>query len=254
MDETIYGIIQQRRDSKEDPGDLLSMLMNARDEEDNSQMSDKQMRDELATLMLAGHETTANALSWTWMLLSQHPEVRTKLQEELSRVLGERSPEIADIPQLSYTEKVVKESMRLYPPVSIFGREVVRDAQIGDVTLPKGSIILISQWVMHRSPRYFDNSETFEPERWDNDLEKKLPRGVYIPFGDGPRVCIGKGFALMEAVLLLATISQRFEIDLVPDAPIVPQPSITLRPEQGISVNIHALERSNSKERIATAL
>jgi cytochrome P450 len=254
MDETIYGIIQQRRDSKEDPGDLLSMLMNARDEEDNSQMSDKQLRDELATLMLAGHETTANALSWTWMLLSQHPEVRTKLQEELSRVLGGRSPEIADIPQLSYTEKVVKESMRLYPPVSIFGREVVRDAQIGDVTLPKGSIILISQWVMHRSPRYFDNSETFEPERWDNDLEKKLPRGVYIPFGDGPRVCIGKGFALMEAVLLLATISQRFEIDLVPDAPIVPQPSITLRPEQGISVNIHALERSNSKERIATAL
>jgi cytochrome P450 len=253
MDETIYGIIQQRRNSNEDPGDLLSMLMNAKDEEDNSQMSDKQLRDELATLMLAGHETTANALSWTWMLLSQHPEVRTKLQEELSRVLDGRSPEIADIPQLSYTEKVVKESMRLYPPVSIFGREVVSDAQIGDVALPKGSIILISQWVMHRSPRYFDNPETFEPKRWENDLEKKLPRGVYIPFGDGPRVCIGKGFALMEAVLLLATISQRFEIDLVPDAPIVPQPSITLRPEQGISVNIHALERSNSKERIATA-
>jgi cytochrome P450 len=253
MDETIYRIIQQRHDSKEDPGDLLSMLMNARDEEDNSQMSDKQLRDELATLMLAGHETTANALSWTWMLLSQHPEVRTKLQEELSQVLGGRSPGIADIPQLPYTERVVKESMRLYPPVSIFGREAVNDAQIGDVAIPKGCIILISQWVMHRNPRYFDNPEAFEPNRWENDLEKKLPRGVYIPFGDGPRVCIGKGFALMEAVLLLATISQQFQIDLVPDAPIVPQPSITLRPEQGISVKIHSLDQIDSKEKVDTA-
>jgi cytochrome P450 len=253
MDETIYSIIQQRRNSKEDPGDLLSMLMNARDEEDNSQMSDKQLRDELATLMLAGHETTANALSWTWMLLSQHPEVRTKLQEELSQVLGGRSPGIADIPQLPYTERVVKESMRLYPPVSIFGREAVSDAQIGEVTIPKGCIILISQWVMHRNPRYFDNPEAFEPDRWENDLEKKLPRGVYIPFGDGPRVCIGKGFALMEAVLLLATISQHFQIDLVPDAPIVPQPSITLRPERGISVKIHSLDQIDSKEKVDTA-
>jgi cytochrome P450 len=254
MDETIYSIIQQRRDSKEDLGDLLSMLMNARDEEDNGQMSDKQLRDELATLMLAGHETTANALSWTWMLLSQHPEVRTKLQEELSQVLGGRLPGIADIPQLPYTERVVKESMRLYPPVSIFGREAVSDAQISDVAIPKGCIILISQWVMHRNPRYFDNPEAFEPDRWEDDLEKKLPRGVYIPFGDGPRVCIGKGFALMEAVLLLATISQHFQIDLVPDAPIVPQPSITLRPEQGISVKIHSLDQIDSKEKVVRLL
>jgi cytochrome P450 len=253
MDETIYSIIEQRRNSNEDSGDLLSMLMNARDEEDNSQMSDKQLRDELATLMLAGHETTANALSWTWMLLSQHPEVRTKLQTELSQVLGGRPPAIGDIPQLSYTEKVVKESMRLYPPVSIFGREAASEAQIGDVTVPKGCVILISQWVMHRSPRYFDNPEVFQPERWENDLEKKLPRGVYIPFGDGPRVCIGKGFALMEAVLLLATISQRFEIDLVPDAPIVPQPSITLRPEKGISVRICALDLVINQETEQTA-
>jgi cytochrome P450 len=253
MDETIYSIIKQRRNSNEDPGDLLSMLMSARDEEDDRQMSDKQLRDELATLMLAGHETTANALSWTWMLLSQHSEVRTKLQAELSQVLGERPPTTEDIPQLSYTEKVIKESMRLYPPVSIFGREAASETQIGDITLPKGCVILISQWVLHRNPRYFDNPEAFQPKRWENDLEKALPRGVYIPFGDGPRVCIGKGFALMEAVLLLATISQRFEIDLISNAPIVPQPSITLRPEQGISVRLHALDSIGSQQTDATA-
>jgi cytochrome P450 len=180
MDETIYTVIQQRRDSGEDPGELLSMLMNARDEEDGSQMSDKQLRDELATLMLAGHETTANALSWTWMLLAQHPKVRAKLQDELTQVLAGRSPAIADIPQLPYTERVIKESMRLYPHVSIFGREAATD-------------------------------------------------------------CLGKDFALMEAVLLLATISQRFQLNLIPDFPIVPQPSITLRPEQGIKVQLHSV-------------
>jgi cytochrome P450 len=136
---------------------------------------------------------------------------------------------------------VIKESMRLYPPVSIFGREAATDCQIGDYTIPKGCVILMSQWVMHRNPRYFENPEVFQPERWENDLEKNLPRGVYIPFGDGPRVCIGKGFALMEAVLLLATISQRFQLDLVPGFPIVPQPSITLRPEQGIKVQLHSI-------------
>jgi cytochrome P450 len=176
------------------------------------------------------------------MLLSQHPEVRTKLQGELSQVLGGRPPVIGDIPQLSYTENVIKESMRLYSPVSIFGREAAGEVQSGDVTIPKGCVILISQWVTHRNPRYFDHPEAFQPERWENDLEEKLPRGVYIPFDDGPRVCIGKGFALMEAVLLLATINQRFAIDLVPDASIVPQPSITLRPEKGISVKINALD------------
>jgi cytochrome P450 len=238
MDQAIYKLIHQRRASGEDAGDLLSMLMQARDEEDGSQMSDKQLRDELATLMLAGHETTANALSWTWMLLSQHPEVRSQLQNELKEVLDGRFPTVADIPHLRYTELVIKEAMRLYPPVSIFGRQATQDCTIGEYAVPAGCVIMISQWVMHRDPRYFENPAAFQPERWADDLEKRLPRGVYIPFGDGPRICIGKGFALMEAVLLVATIAQWFQLDLVPDFPIVPQPSITLRPEFGIKVQV----------------
>lgn len=241
MDTTIYRIIKQRRTRREDPGDLLSMLMQARDADDGLGMTDKQLRDEVATLMLAGHETTANALTWTWMLLSQHPEVQTKLQAELQLVLQGRAPTIADIPQLRYTDMVIKESMRLYPPVAIFGREAVVDCQIGSYAVPKGCTIMISQWVMHRDPRYFEHSETFNPDRWANDLEKQIPKGVYIPFGDGPRICIGKGFAMMEAVLLLATIAQKFQFDLVP-LPIVPQPSITLRPEHGIKVVLHKRE------------
>ncbi|MBE9127602.1 MULTISPECIES: cytochrome P450 [unclassified Coleofasciculus] len=236
MDETIYSLINQRRNSTEEVGDLLSMLMQARDEEDNSQMSDKQLRDEVATLMLAGHETTANALSWTWMLLSQHPEVQAKLQDELQAVLGGRSPTIADLPHLQYTSRVIKESMRLYPPVALLGREAVKDCEIGGYGVPEGCLILISQWVMHRDSHYFEEAEVFKPERWANDLEKQLPRGVYIPFGDGPRICIGKGFALMEATLLLATIAQTYQLELVPNHPIELQPSITLRPEQGIKV------------------
>lgn len=238
MDQTIYELIRQRRNSSDRPQDLLTMLMEAKDEVDASQMSDQQLRDEVATLMLAGHETTANALSWTWMLLAQHPEVEAKLAAELDTVLAGRAPSVEDIPKLTYTNRVIKESMRVYPPVSVFGREASQDFAIGDYQIPEGCAVIISQWVMHRHPKYFDDPETFRPERWENDLERKLPRGVYIPFGDGPRVCIGKGFALMEATLLLATIAQKFRLVLVPDHPIQPQPSITLRPEHGIQVTL----------------
>ncbi|WP_414619833.1 cytochrome P450 [Calothrix sp. CCY 0018] len=238
MDQSIYSLIQQKRDRNEDGKDLLSMLMQARDEDDNSQMSDRQLRDEVATLMLAGHETTANALSWTWMLLAQNPQVEAKLWDELKSVLGGRLPTIEDLPQLQYTNMVIKESMRLYPPVALFGREAVEDYQLDGYEIPSGCVVMLSQWVMHRHPKYFDNSEEFIPERWQNDLEKRLPRGVYIPFGDGPRICIGKGFALMEAVLILATIASKYKLSLVEDHPIVPQPSITLRPEHGIKVEI----------------
>lgn len=241
MDEAIYNLIRQRRSRNEHTGDLLSMLMQARDEETGNQMDDKQLRDEVATLMLAGHETTANALSWTWMLLSDHPDVRTKLQNELQEVLDGRAPTVADLPRLNYTNMVVKEAMRLYPPVSLFGREASEDCTIGDYTVPAGTIVMISQWVMHRNPKYFNNPEAFQPERWADDLEKKLPRDVYIPFGDGPRICIGKGFALMEAVLLLATIAQRFQLDVTLSCPIIPQASITLRPECGILVRLRSL-------------
>jgi cytochrome P450 len=251
MDEAIYNLIRHSRNRTEKTNDLLSMLIEARDEETGQQMDDKLLRDEVATLMLAGHETTANALSWTWMLLAQHPEVKEKLQAELKQVLSGKLPTVADIKSLRYTDQIIKESMRLYPPVAMFGREAARDATIGDYSIPEGTTVMISQWVMHRHPKYFDQPEKFMPERWTDEFEKQLPRGVYIPFGDGPRICIGKGFAQMEATLLLAAIAQQFELELVPGFPIVPQPSITLRPEYGIKVQIKQISnppKSESRE------
>ncbi|MBD2778392.1 cytochrome P450 [Iningainema tapete] len=236
LDQTIYAIINQRRSNGGNGGDLLSMLMQVKDEDDGSQMTDQQLRDEVATMILAGHETTANTLSWTWMLLAQHPEVQAKLVEELQAVLGGRSPTIADLPRLRYTSMIIKESMRLYPPITDVTREAIRDCEIGGYFVPAGCTIIMSQWVMHRNSRYFPNPEVFNPERWANDLEKQLPRGVYFPFGDGLRICIGKSFALMEATLLLATIAQKFQLHLVPEHLIVLQPSLTLRPKYGIQV------------------
>lgn len=246
MDAAIYQLIQARRNNNEESHDLLSMLMNAEDEETHERMNDKQLRDEVATLMLAGHETTANTLSWTWMLLSQYPQVREKLQAELQQVLQGKLPTVEDLRRLPYTQQVIKESMRLYPPVSLMGREVAQDTTIGDYEVSQGTAIMISQWVMHRHPKYFDNPEAFQPERWTEDFEKQLPRGVYIPFGDGPRICIGKGFAQMEAALLLATIAQKFQVDVVPGFAIVPQPSITLRPEYGIKVTLKQITHQPS--------
>ncbi|MGB3298490.1 MAG: cytochrome P450 [Phormidesmis sp.] len=245
MDNSIYDIIQQRRESGEDPGDLLSMLMAARDEDDGSGMSDQQLRDEIATLMLAGHETTANTLSWTWMLLAQHPEVEANLHKELQQVLEGRSPTTEDLQKLPYANAIIKESMRMYPPVSVLGREATTDVVVGDYLIPKNCVVIISQWVMHHSPNYFDNAQRFSPERWlekpgEQPLEKRLPQGVYFPFGDGPRICIGKGFALMEAVLILATIAQRYQFVLEPGHTITPQSSITLRPEHGIQATLKA--------------
>jgi cytochrome P450 len=241
MDDAIYKLIESRRRQSEQTNDLLSMLMEARDEETGQQMDDKLLRDEVATLMLAGHETTANALSWTLMLLAQHPEVRQKLESELKQVLQGQLPTVEDIGKLHYANQVVKESMRLYPPVAIFGREAAVDCTIGDYEIPQGTVVTISQWVMHRHPKYFENPEAFQPERWTEAFEKELPRGVYIPFGDGPRICIGKGFAQMEAVLLLAMIAQCFELNLEPGFEIIPQPSITLRPENGIRVRLRQI-------------
>ncbi|WP_040695483.1 cytochrome P450 [Nodosilinea nodulosa] len=238
MDEAIYALIRERREHPDQSGDLLTMLMQAQDEATGERMDDKLLRDEVATLMLAGHETTANALSWTWMLLSQNPQVWERLQNELDTALEGRSPTIDDLPQLPYTSAIIKESMRLYPPVSLLGREAAEDTTVGDCQVPQGTVMLLSQWVMHRSPDYFEQADQFLPDRWENNLEKSLPRGVYFPFGDGPRICIGKGFAQMEATLLLATIAQKFEVAVVPDFEIVPQPSITLRPETGIQVTL----------------
>lgn len=236
LDETVYTIIHQRRLSQSEGDDLLGMLMQVQDADDGSRMSDRQLRDEVASLMLAGHETTANTLSWTWMLLANYSQVYDKLSQELKTVLNGRTPAIADLPQLPYTGMVIKEAMRLYPPVTDVSREATRDCEIGGYKIPKGCTLIASQWVMHRDPRYFNEPEVFNPERWTNDLEKRLPRGVYFPFGDGPRICIGKSFAEMEAVLILATITQAFQLELAPDQTIELQPSITLRPKHGIRV------------------
>jgi cytochrome P450 len=236
LDAAIYTMIDHRRKT-EDPGnDLLGMFMQVVDADDGSRMTNQQLRDEAATLMLAGHETTANTLSWTWLLLGQHPEIWGQLDHELKTLLPGRPPTFADMQRLSYTTMVIKEAMRLYPPVTDVTRAASKDCEIGGYHIPKGTTLICSQWVMHHDPRYFDQPEVFNPSRWANDFEKSLPRGVYFPFGDGPRVCIGKGFAMMEAVLLLATIAQSFQLELDPSHGVEPQPSVTLRPKTGIRV------------------
>jgi cytochrome P450 len=241
LDRVVYGIIEGRRAGGEDPGDLLSMLLRAQAEGGES-MTDKQLRDEAMTLFLAGHETTALALSWTFYLLSQYPEAETRLVSELQEVLRGRAPEVGDIRRLEYTEMVVMEAMRLYPPAWAIGREAIRDVEIGGYHLPKGTIVLMSQWVMHRDPRYFDDPTRFRPERWAGDFGKRLPKFAYFPFGGGPRHCIGSSFAMMEAVLLTASIAQRYRMELVPGQRITPQPSITLRPVEGIEMALRRRE------------
>ena len=236
LDATIYAMIDYRRQIEHPGNDLLGMFMQVVDADDGSRMTDKQLRDEAATLMLAGHETTANTLAWTWLLLGQHPAVWAQLDQELKTVLQGRSPTFADLPQLPYTTMVIKEAMRLYPPVTDVTREASADCEIGGYHIPKGTTLICSQWVMHHDPRYFDQPAVFNPSRWADEFEKSLPRGVYFPFSDGPRVCIGKGFAMMEAVLLLATIAQSFQLQLDPTHVVEPQASVTLRPKTGIRV------------------
>ena len=235
VDQLVTTIIKERQAQGGDRGDLLSMLMLARDDEDQP-MTERQLRDEVITLLLAGHETTALALSWTWYLLSQHPDVDAKLTTELRQVLGGRAPAVSDLPRLRYTEQVVTEAMRLYPPAWGFGREALADCEIGGYAIRAGTTVIISPWVSHRDPRYFEEPMTFRPERWANDFAAKLPRFAYIPFGGGPRICIGNRFAMMEAVLILATVAQRFQLEWQRDRPVVPLPSITLRPKNGVWV------------------
>ena len=236
LEEIIYGIIQERRRSPDgDAGDLLSMLLAARDEETGEGMSDKQLRDEVLTIFLAGHETTALNLSWTWHLLAGHPEIEEKLHEELRETLGGRAPEMSDLPKLRYADAVVKESTRLYPPVWGFGREALQDCEIGGFHVPRGTQVVMSQWIMHRDARYFPSPESFRPERWLDGSTDGLPKYAYFPFGGGPRLCIGQSFAKMEAVLLLATIARRFSLRHAPGQETVkPLPSLTLRPGNGL--------------------
>ena len=235
LDQLIYGIIAERRRGPITGSDLLSRMMQSQDDDANGEgMSDRQLRDEVITLLSAGHETTATTLAWTWYLLARHPEVETRLAAELQSVLGGRAPTAADVPRLPYVEQIVMESMRLYPPVFAMGRMSKEPCEIGGFDIPTGTSFLMSQWVSHRDPRYFDSPEEFRPERWADDRMRQLPKFAYFPFGGGPRLCIGAPLAMLEAVLIVATVAQAFRFELVADQKIELFPSVTLRPRYGI--------------------
>ena len=239
IENILYRIIAERRASGHDSGDLLSMLLAAQDE-DGSRMTDKQLRDETITLFLAGHETTANTMAWTWWLLAQNPAVEAKLHAELDAVLAGRAPSLEDLPKLTYAGHVITESMRLYPPAWGMARLAIEEHEIAGYPVKKGMGVAFSQWVVHRDPRWYESPAEFRPERWQGDLLKRLPRFAYFPFGGGPRQCIGNSFALMEATLILATVAQKFRLKLVPGHAVVPLASITLRPRYGIRVTLES--------------
>jgi cytochrome P450 len=261
LDAVVYRIIREHRAAPQDRGDLLSMLMQAEFEPDGAgnqdgpvpagtagaqaanggtqgappaRMTDQQLRDELMTIMLAGHETTALALTWTWYLLAQHPDVDARLREELRRELGGRPPAVGDLPRLQYTESVITEAMRLYPPIPIISRQAIAACELGGFSVPAGTPVSFAQWSVHRDARFYDHPNDFRPERWAGGLAKRLPRFAYFPFAGGPRMCIGNMFAMMEASIVLATIAQRYRPSVVPGHPVVPLPSLTLRPKFGM--------------------
>ena len=238
LDAIIYGYIEEHRKSESDSGDLLDMLLQGRYEDDGTGMSDKQLRDECITLFLAGHETTAIAMSWTWYLLSKHPEIEARLHEELDRVLGGRDATAEDVEKLDYTRRVFTESMRLFPPAFGFGRQAIRDNQLGPYAVKKGSVVIVSSIIMQQLDRLYDNAETFDPDRWLPERAEGLHKFAYFPFGGGVRKCIGENFAWMEGILLLATFAQHWKLRLAPDAKIASEPRITLRPKYGMKMTL----------------
>jgi cytochrome P450 len=239
MDSLIYGIISDRKKDTQRRNDLLSLLMAAM-HEDGSQMTEQQVRDESMTLFVAGHETTALSLAWTWYLLGENPAAEACLDEELRTVLGGRPAEVSDLERLPYLNAVVHESLRLYPPAYMMARMNVETVRVGGYEIPPGSTLLASQWVMHRDARFYEQPERFVPERWLDGLEQRLPPGAYFPFGDGPRRCIGQGFAQLETALVIAAIAQKFRFRLKKGFPVVPEPLVTLRPKYGIEMTIEA--------------
>jgi cytochrome P450 len=243
LDATIYRLIAERRASGEDRGDLLSMLLLAQDSEgDGGTMSDLQLRDEAMTLLLAGHETTANLLAWTWYLLSQHPEAESRLHAEVDAIPSDRLG-ADDLARLPFARAVVSESMRLFPPAWILGRRAMQAYRIGEHEIPKRTIVLTSQWIVHRDPRWWPEADQFRPERWmpgGSALDPSRPKFSYFPFGAGTRVCIGEQFAWLEGTLALATIARRWRLRLVPGSRVVPQPIVTLRVRGGLPMTAHA--------------
>jgi cytochrome P450 len=233
LDETIYRLIAEHRASGRDEGDLLSMLLLARDEEGSGGMTDTQVRDEALTLFLAGHETTADALTWTWYLLSQNPQAEAALHAELDRVLSGQLPSFDDLPRLRYTESVFAEALRLYPPAWGIGRRALEDYPVGGFVIPARSVVLTSPYVVHRDTRWFLEPLAFRPERWLAE-DSSRPKFAYFPFGGGARVCIGERFAWMEGTLLLATLAQRWRLRLEPGQRVETHARITLRPKHGM--------------------
>ncbi|MET0591653.1 MAG: cytochrome P450 [Polyangiaceae bacterium] len=238
LDKLVYRLIDEHRAQTDHEADLLGMLMDATDEGDGQGMTPKQLRDEVMTLVLAGFETTANALTWTLYQLSKHPDVAQKLAEEASTVLGGRTPSFDDVARLEYTERVIQESMRLYPPVWCFEREAVEGDEVGGYGIPAGTTIAVCPFVLHRNPTYWENPETFDPDRFSPERSGARSRFAYLPFGDGPRICIGKGFAMMEAKIILAMIADSFRIELASEKPVELDAGITLRPRHGLPVKI----------------
>jgi cytochrome P450 len=234
LNAVVLRMITERRNNPGDRCDLLSMLIEARDEETGEGMDDRQLRDEAMTIFLAGHETTANALTFSWLLLSRFPAALRDLRAELAQVLGGRSPGAEDLQRLSLPRRIVLESMRLYPPAWIISRSAMEADEIGGYEIPAGSIVFVSPYVLHRHPGAWENPEGFDPSRFARDP----PKGAYLPFGAGPRMCIGTGFAMMEAELVLATLAQRLRFDLVPGPLLELEPSITLRPRHGLPMMV----------------
>jgi cytochrome P450 len=243
LDPVVYRIIAERSADPVDHGDLLTALLRARDD-NGSRMTERQLRDEAMTIVLAGHETTALALTWSWYLLSEHPRALERLTAELDSVLAGRAPTLADVPKLVYAEAVLSEAMRLYPPIFGIGRESIAECDLGGQTLPAGTNVYIVPFVIQRDPRLFDEPDAFRPDRWLDGPAKPLPRFAYFPFGGGPRLCMGQQFAMLEAVLVLSTIAQRWRLEHTGDrSAIQPVPALTLRPKQGMRVRV--LERSH---------
>lgn len=237
LNRVVMPMIHARRSSKEDTGDLLSMLLLAQDD-DGQGMSDEQIRNEALTLVLAGHETTANALTWTLYLLSQYPDVAEKLHVEVTRVLGNRQPTLADLKDLHYTEQVIKEGMRVYPPVWSVARQTQQATQLGRYPIGKYATAIIPIWTVHHDERWYPNARAFEPERWADDRANAVPRYAYLPFGGGPRVCIGNSFAMMEAQLILVSIIQKYHLSHIKGHRVVPEPLVTLRPKYGMKMRL----------------
>jgi cytochrome P450 len=239
LDEVIYRLVAKRRRSGKEAGDLLSMLLAARDEQTGEGMSDRQLRDEVMTMLVAGYETTASALAWTWHLLGRHPEAEAKLHAEVASVLAGRTPTAQDLPKLPYTWMVLQEALRLYPPAWSLLRQLREDDEIRGYCLPARATVVMSQYVTHRHPDFWEDPERFDPERFAPERTAGRLPFAYFPFGEGQRMCIGNNFAMMESQLILATVAQRYWLRLVPGHPIEPQALITLRSRQGVLVTLH---------------